>query len=382
MSEVLTWPLLVATLALATALPLSEIIQASFWAGVIMVNLLLGGLVRSTYKWGFFVFAVAALGLTWYFFYGAIIPGARVLGSDYSGLQIGNTVYLGVLLLLYIIAWGVCEGGNVISVTAEFIWYGILDLLTKPFFLVAYLILLTRVDLTKLHLQSAKYTNTAPDNVVLSLANSDTHSAPRSSHDTVVQEKVRPKFSFSRKGRYDATDGTTQHVTTQTTTTAPPGAYNQAPPGAYAQAPPGAYTQAPPGTYTESIQGTFIPAPPGTYAQAPAGTHRQAPAGTHNQASSRSYSQAPTGTHSPPPAGSHHQAPADTYTQAPSGSYAQAPPGSYTQAPPGSYTQAPAGTYGQPSTSHAENDVAHPDEARVSTATETAVYHTPAGQQI
>ena len=36
--------------------------------------------------------------------------------------------------MLYPIAWGVCEGGNVISPDSEAVFYGILDLIAKPVF--------------------------------------------------------------------------------------------------------------------------------------------------------------------------------------------------------------------------------------------------------
>lgn len=36
--------------------------------------------------------------------------------------------------MLYPIAWGLCEGGNVISPDSEAIFYGILDFLAKPCF--------------------------------------------------------------------------------------------------------------------------------------------------------------------------------------------------------------------------------------------------------
>jgi bacteriorhodopsin len=39
-----------------------------------------------------------------------------------------------ILWILYPIAWGVCEGGNVISPNAEAVFYGILDLFAKPVF--------------------------------------------------------------------------------------------------------------------------------------------------------------------------------------------------------------------------------------------------------
>jgi len=38
------------------------------------------------------------------------------------------------LWMLYPIAWGLCEGGNVISPDSEAVFYGILDLLAKPVF--------------------------------------------------------------------------------------------------------------------------------------------------------------------------------------------------------------------------------------------------------
>ncbi len=54
--------------------------------------------------------------------------------------------YLAFLLPLYLICWGCSEGGNVISPTAEMVWYGILDLLAGPVFLFGFLWSLRRVD--------------------------------------------------------------------------------------------------------------------------------------------------------------------------------------------------------------------------------------------
>lgn len=38
------------------------------------------------------------------------------------------------LWILYPIAWGVCEGGNIIAPDSEAVFYGILDLFAKPVF--------------------------------------------------------------------------------------------------------------------------------------------------------------------------------------------------------------------------------------------------------
>lgn len=67
--------------------------------------------------------------------------------------------YLSFLLLLYPIAWACAEGGNVITVTSEMIWYGILDLLAGPVFLFFFLWELRGVDYAAFGLHSGKYTD-------------------------------------------------------------------------------------------------------------------------------------------------------------------------------------------------------------------------------
>ena len=59
---------------------------------------------------------------------------ARHIGGDVGKvfLMCGSLTLL--LWFLYPIAWGLCEGGNVISVDAEVAFYGTLDVLAKPFF--------------------------------------------------------------------------------------------------------------------------------------------------------------------------------------------------------------------------------------------------------
>jgi bacteriorhodopsin len=56
------------------------------------------------------------------------------LGDDVRKVFFQCGTLTAVLWFLYPIAWGVCEGGNVISPDSEAIFYGILDLLAKPVF--------------------------------------------------------------------------------------------------------------------------------------------------------------------------------------------------------------------------------------------------------
>lgn len=82
-------------------------------------------------------------------------------GAIRSGYRIASA-YLSLLLLLYPIAWACSEGGNVISVTSEMIWYGILDVLAGPVFLVFFLWELRAADYNAFGLQSGKYTDQGP----------------------------------------------------------------------------------------------------------------------------------------------------------------------------------------------------------------------------
>ena len=60
--------------------------------------------------------------------------------------------------MLYPIAWGVCEGGNVIAPDSEAVFYGILDLLAKPVFGALLIWAHRGIDPATLGLRLADYT--------------------------------------------------------------------------------------------------------------------------------------------------------------------------------------------------------------------------------
>jgi len=101
---------------------------------VMIVTGLVGALTSSTYKWGYWTFAMLA------FFY--VIYSLVITGRSYANAlapEVGKVYLLcGVLTVgvwfLYPIAWGVSEGGNVIHPDGEAIFYGILDVIAKPVF--------------------------------------------------------------------------------------------------------------------------------------------------------------------------------------------------------------------------------------------------------
>jgi bacteriorhodopsin len=56
------------------------------------------------------------------------------IGSDVHKTYLICGVWTIFLWFLYPIAWGLCEGGNVISPDSEAVFYGVLDIMAKPVF--------------------------------------------------------------------------------------------------------------------------------------------------------------------------------------------------------------------------------------------------------
>ena len=62
----ITLPLLLLELLLATGLTLSDIFTTIFMSVVLVVVGLIGALVQSSYKWGYYTFGLIALFYIWY----------------------------------------------------------------------------------------------------------------------------------------------------------------------------------------------------------------------------------------------------------------------------------------------------------------------------
>ena len=60
-----TFPLLLFELLLATGLSLGEIVTTAFVGAFLVVMGLVGALVPSTYKWGYYVFGAVSLFYIW-----------------------------------------------------------------------------------------------------------------------------------------------------------------------------------------------------------------------------------------------------------------------------------------------------------------------------
>ena len=111
-----------------------------------MITLLIGALVASSYKWGYFVFSLLALFAIAYH----LLWSGRRYATRFEG-SVGTTytacaAWLMGFWFIYPICWGLSEGGNRIGVVGEMIFYGILDLLTKLGFIALLLFGHRRID--------------------------------------------------------------------------------------------------------------------------------------------------------------------------------------------------------------------------------------------
>lgn len=131
---VITTPLLLTDLMLTAAMPWNNIIAIIIADEVMIITGLIGALVQTSYKWGYWTFGMVAFS---YVVYSLVIVGAY--SASILGGAVKRTYYIcGVLTIgvwfLYPVAWGLCEGGNVIHPDSEAIFYGILDVFAKPVF--------------------------------------------------------------------------------------------------------------------------------------------------------------------------------------------------------------------------------------------------------
>lgn len=159
----ITLPLLLLEVLLTTGLFLSDILTALFFAVVLVISGLVGSLIPSTYKWGFFAFGGVALLYIWHTL---LVNGRSTAFPSDGSFRTSYTVassYLSFILLTYPVCWALSEGSNVISPTSEMIWYGILDILAGPVFLFLFLWQISDADYAGFELRSGKFTANEED---------------------------------------------------------------------------------------------------------------------------------------------------------------------------------------------------------------------------
>jgi len=129
-----TTPLLLLDILLTAGLPWPTILYTLLMDEIMVITGLVGALVASSYKWGYFVFAMVALFFIAFNVCYVGLRHARALSQTIGKTYMICAVWTIALWFIYPIAWGLCEGGNIISPDSEAVFYGILDILAKPVF--------------------------------------------------------------------------------------------------------------------------------------------------------------------------------------------------------------------------------------------------------
>ncbi|TVY48445.1 Protein FDD123 [Lachnellula occidentalis] len=114
-----------------------------------------GALVSTHYKWGFYAFGLFAyfLLVSSIIYTGSITARRLEIKSSYFLLSF----WLAFIWMLYAIAYGLDDGGNEISVTSGFIFFGILDVLNVPVIACTVLFLSRKWDYRSLNLYFTQY---------------------------------------------------------------------------------------------------------------------------------------------------------------------------------------------------------------------------------
>jgi len=150
-----SWAILDIAVLLLSGVSWATVLYAVGLSWIWVVSWLSGALITTSYKWGFFTFGTFAYLVLAFHLAHWGLASARRAGS--SGHYTLVTFTLLFVWMLYPIAWGLDEGGNKISVTSSFIFYGILDLITVPVLGLAFLVLGAQWDYGALGLQFTQY---------------------------------------------------------------------------------------------------------------------------------------------------------------------------------------------------------------------------------
>ncbi|KAG9187826.1 hypothetical protein G6011_05697 [Alternaria panax] len=130
----ITTPLLLLDLLLTAGMPWPTLLWVVMVDEIMIVTGLIGALIDNRYKWAYFVFGCVAL---FYIVYQLVWESrihAKSFGRDVERTFMMCGSLTAFLWILYPIAWGICEGANLIAPDSEAVFYGVLDFLAKPCF--------------------------------------------------------------------------------------------------------------------------------------------------------------------------------------------------------------------------------------------------------
>ncbi|KAH7133196.1 hypothetical protein B0J13DRAFT_561784 [Dactylonectria estremocensis] len=152
---VVSFPVVIIALGLISGVSWATIFFNVALAWTWIISYLCSAYVATSYKWGFFAFGtVAWLLLAMQTLWTGRSSATRVnIHRDY----ISMAGWLNLLWMLYPIAFGVSDGGNVISVTQSLVFFGILDLFMVPGLAFMFLFFSRKWDYGHLNLHFTQY---------------------------------------------------------------------------------------------------------------------------------------------------------------------------------------------------------------------------------
>ncbi|KAF2692143.1 family A G protein-coupled receptor-like protein, partial [Lentithecium fluviatile CBS 122367] len=143
----LSFPLILSNLYFTAGLSWPSLGNGTVFAWFFVIGRLLGALVSTTYKWGYYVFCLFGY---FYLCFDLLVPARshanKTLNTAFSVYTLPALLYAGLLWILYPIAWGVSEGGNYIAPDSEAVFYGVIDLFAFMFVPIYTLVTLRKVD--------------------------------------------------------------------------------------------------------------------------------------------------------------------------------------------------------------------------------------------
>jgi bacteriorhodopsin len=151
------WAPMLMAVGLVSGVSWATIIYNIALAWIWITAYLCSALTETRYKWGFFVFGTIAMFLlTCSLFVNGHKTSVR-LGDPIKKHYMAICGYLTLFMFCYPIAFGVDDGGNKITVTQGFVFWGILDLFTIPIFEVCLLMLAAKWDFKLLNVYFTQY---------------------------------------------------------------------------------------------------------------------------------------------------------------------------------------------------------------------------------
>ncbi|EME80740.1 uncharacterized protein MYCFIDRAFT_35403 [Pseudocercospora fijiensis CIRAD86] len=152
-----TTPLLLLTMLLTAGVPAPTLLFILFMNEVMIVCGLVGAVTETVYKWGFFAFGCAAFLYVFGGLFGRGRKYAKHLGHDVHRVYLMIAIYQFIIWICYPIGWGVSEGGNLIAPDSEAVYYGVCDMLAKPFYSMIFMFLHRKIDPGRLGLKFRDY---------------------------------------------------------------------------------------------------------------------------------------------------------------------------------------------------------------------------------